>query len=312
MSDANRGDAGGAGGGAAGAGGAGAAGAGAAGAAAAGAAGGGDGKIIDAGGAGGAGAGAGAGAAGGEGAAAAGDWPSDWREKMAGGDAKRLAELGRYSSPQAVDDARRAAAERIAKGELKPPKPGEGATPEQVAEWRKSQGIPESPDKYEMPKGLVVGDADKPFVEGFLKTMHDQDATPGEVQRALGWWQQHQEAQRTATLEADQTFKDQNVQALQKEMGADFKRNMTVVGQFLKEAPEGVSETLMGARGPDGRLLAANAKFIGWLTNMALEKTPKMMGDTTSDYWKKGETGAKLQERYRVLTNAKLGVAGQN
>jgi hypothetical protein len=259
----------------------------------------------------------------------AGDWPTDWREKMAGGDAKRLAELQRYTSPQAVDDARRAAAERISKGDLRQPKPeGAEATPEKLAEWRKAQGIPEAPDKYEMPKGLVVGDADKPIVDGFLKTMHEQDATPGEVQRALGWWQAHQEAQREAMLEADSTYRDQNVEALQREMGPEFRRNMKMAEEFLKDTPAGVYDAIGKARGPDGRLLFANAQVLSWFTNMALAKNPqaavmgmtgpaanaameteisgleKQMGDFNSDYHK-GPNRDKLQARYRELITAR-------
>lgn len=256
---------------------------------------------------------------------------------MAGGDEKRLAKLGRYASPTAVAEALRNAEERLSKGDFKIAKPeGDDATPEKLAEWRKGQGIPETHDKYELklPQGVVVGEADKPLLDGFLKSMHGQDATPGEVNRAVSWYFEQQEAQRQATLEADQTYKDQNIELLQKEMGADFKRNMRLVGEFLKDAPEGVAEKIMGGRGPDGRLFAADAKVISWLTNMALEKNPiasvmggggsaavqaletelagleKQMGDPKSDYWKKGEVGQKLQARYRELTAAKGAAAG--
>src|SRR3546814_3644725 len=48
------------------------------------------------------------------------------------------------------------------------------ATPEQIAEWRKEQGIPEKPEDYDLKfdNGLVIGEADKPLVAEFLKASH--------------------------------------------------------------------------------------------------------------------------------------------
>jgi hypothetical protein len=45
------------------------------------------------------------------------------------------------------------------------------AKPEQVAEWRKNNGIPESPEKYDfnLPDGLVMGEADLNVARKFLK-----------------------------------------------------------------------------------------------------------------------------------------------
>ena len=83
---------------------------------------------------------------------------------------KKLKKLGRYASPQAALDALFNAQARISSGELKAPLK-EDATPEEKAAWRAENNIPETPDKYELKlsDGLIVGDADKPLVDDFLK-----------------------------------------------------------------------------------------------------------------------------------------------
>src|SRR5215471_1543289 len=107
----------------------------------------------------GAGAGAGTGSGSGAGAAAdrgagagagsaVGDRPwygEDWRERLAGSDAKKLDQLKRYADPSAFASAHFGLTDRIARGELKAPaKPlAADATAEQKTEWRKEQGLPE-------------------------------------------------------------------------------------------------------------------------------------------------------------------------
>lgn len=249
---------------------------------------------------------------------------------MAGGDDKMLAELGRYDSPKAVNDARRAAALRIEKGDIRPPRPADDAPPEQLAEWRKGRGIPETHEGYklELGEGVVVGEADKPLLESFLKSMHGKDATPAEVNRAAAWYFEQQEAQREARENADAEYRAEQEEILRKDMGADFRRNVRIVNEFLQGAPPGVAEKIMGGRDHTGRLFAADAAVISWLTNLALERNPiasvvsgsgpaaiaametelagleKMMGDQKSEYWK-GPKAAANQERYRQLITAK-------
>src|SRR5688572_23894721 len=94
------------------------------------------------------------------------DWPADWRQKLAGEDKKTLERLGRMASPADLLKSYRALEQKISAGELKKGLP-ENATPEQVAEWRREQGLPEKPEGYlenlSLPDGVVLGEADKPM-----------------------------------------------------------------------------------------------------------------------------------------------------
>src|SRR5690349_11821180 len=77
-----------------------------------------------------------------------GPWGDDWREKLANGDDKKLKALGRFASPEALWAAQEEAQRKISEG-LKPKaKPGEKATAEEWAAWRKDNNIPEAVDDY--------------------------------------------------------------------------------------------------------------------------------------------------------------------
>ena len=109
-------------------------------------------------------------------------WPPDWRKTVSKDDAKVLARLERYASPEAAMQALIAAQNRIAAGELKPVL-GKNATPEQIAEYRAALGIPDAPDKYDLGK-----DAPKVAPEMLsvvLKHAHEANQTPDQVKATL-------------------------------------------------------------------------------------------------------------------------------
>lgn len=237
-----------------------------------------------------------------------------------------MTHLGRYQSPEAVYDALRAAQVKIDSGQLKAKLP-DNATPEQMAEYRKDNGIPEAPDKYDLtlPDGLVIGEADKPLVDSFLKDMHGNNATPAEVKRALTWYYRQQDAQRLATEEADAQYKADSLVELGKRHGGEAKRNVTMVDAFLAGLDPKVKDAILGARLPNGRKAGADPDFIDFLLDQARFRNPipssiggssdthiktaearltelnKMMGDRTSPYWR-GAEAQKLQQEFRDIT----------
>ena len=73
----------------------------------------------------------------------------DWRTRLAGGDEKELKRLSRFASEADVYKAYRELEKKKSSGELKQAL-SKDATPEQIAEWRKENGIPETPDKYDL------------------------------------------------------------------------------------------------------------------------------------------------------------------
>lgn len=201
------------------------------------------------------------------------DWAPDWRLKMAGGDEKVAKSLERFASPKEVHNSWKALQQRLSTGELVSKLPKD-AKPEDVAKWRTENGIPEKPDAYAMPEGIVVGDLDKPGVDMFLASMHEANATPAQVQAGLKTYYQIKEDAIAAQAEADVAHRDEVADTLRAEWGADYRGNINGINAFLEMAPEGIKDKLLSARMADGRAVANDPAFMGWLAQVAREVNP--------------------------------------
>lgn len=234
--------------------------------------------------------------------------------------------LKRYASPAAVADALANARDLIAKGQTRQPLAAD-ATDEQKAEYRKANNIPEAPDKYDttLPDGLVIGEADKPMVDGFLKYAHDQNWEPERVKQGLSWHFAEQNRLREAQFEKDATTKQEVVTGLREEYGPDYKRQVRAADDMLDSVSPEFKTNLMQARMPDGTLVGANPQAVRWLINTALQVNPfativpgtgggsvataqaemaalrAEMGDEKGPYWK-GPLAKGKQDRFLELT----------
>lgn len=211
-------------------------------------------------------------------AAAPADWPEDWRAKLSDGDEKTLKKLERYQSPKDVAKALRALEAKMSSGQVE--KLTEDATPEQVAAWRKDNGIPEKPEGYlETLKGLVIGDDDRPVVDSFLTAMHGDNVKPDTVAKALDWYYKSQEAAIADQAAKDKEYKAKSEDALRSEWGSEYRGNVNAIRAFLDTAPpdgDGVPmiDLLMGARLSDGTALGDNPAAMKWLSRLASDANP--------------------------------------
>lgn len=258
--------------------------------------------------------------------ASGGKWPDKWRDELAGGDEKARQRLERFAAPTDIFKSFRALEQRVSSGDLKAnvPFPEKGTAEEQTA-WRKEQGVPETHDKYELklPEGFVIGEADKPLVDGFLKDMHADNASPAAVNRAVNWFFKNRDTQMKANQEATSKVRQETEDALRGEWGNDYRKNDDVIDGLLSEtlADEELRKDIADAR-------KLNPGLSKWLLGVALQLNPagtilpntggntvqaisdeitslkKMMGDQNSEYWK-GPKATANQARYRELTAAK-------
>jgi hypothetical protein len=201
-------------------------------------------------------------------------FPEDWRKQLSKGEEKVLKRLERYASPVAVAEALINAQDRIAKG-IKPGLPAD-ATEEQVKEYRAAVGIPEKPEDYkiELGEGRVIGEDDKPLVDQFLKDMHAVNAPPALVNAFLKSYYDQQDAALEAREDKDVEQATATKQALREEYGPEVKAHMQAIVGMLASAPEGVADTLKGARGPDGTLLLNDPNTVRWLVHTAKALNP--------------------------------------
>lgn len=221
------------------------------------------------------GEGGGASAAGNKGAEEQSYWPKDWRQRWAKDDSKRLNVLSRYASPEAAFDAMVAAQDKIRSGEHKRP-PGKDATPEQLAEWRKDHGIPESHDKYDLKfdSGLVVGKEDQPVVDEFLKRAHATNMSNDNVKATIEWYYDEVKRQADARQQQDVAQAKDTEDVLRQEWGGEYRGNLNMITSLLTQFPETVRDAIKAARLPDGRGLFNDPDVLRGFAAMAREVNP--------------------------------------
>lgn len=206
-------------------------------------------------------------------------WPDDWRQRIAGEDKSALKTLERLNDPKALFDKVKNLEKKLNEKTSAPQRPGKDAKPEEVAEYRKALGIPETPDGYladlKLDGGKVLGDADKPIAESFAAALHEVDAPPAAVAKAVDWYFQHMEKVATAEAEADDAFKAENITTLKEDWGpVDFKRNINAIDTLFTDAPSEVKDLLLGGRTADGKRLGDDARVIRFLAKLATEINP--------------------------------------
>ena len=169
---------------------------------------------------------------------------------------------------------------QISAGELRAPlkPPAADATPEQVAAWRKEQGLPEKPGDYiaglKLANGVVPGEADKPLLDAVADMAHKGNYDQKTVNDFVGKYYELQDQLTAQRAEADQDLRIASEQALIQQMGPDFKRNMNALQSFWREQPDGMVGLVLGARTPDGRVIGDLPEVTSWLVNLSRELNP--------------------------------------
>lgn len=260
------------------------------------------------------------------------DWPADWAEKIAGDDAKELARLKRLgSSPKDVYRAYRSLETKLSSGQLKSAKPADGAAPEEVAAWRKENGIPDSPEGYvpDLGNGVVLGEADKPLLDGFKATALNANMTPAQFNETLKWYYAELDQFNAQREQQDTAYHAEAEDTLRKEWGNDYRPNINAINNITALAPEGVAERFLAGRTADGKKIGDDPGIIKWLAAIAKEFNPaaayipvgtaapgKAIGDRLSEikgmmgteaYWK----NPAIQEEFRQLTEAQERYSGR-
>jgi len=202
-------------------------------------------------------------------------WPADWQQKLAGDDKEALKTLSRFTDPTALFKSYEAMRAKMASGELKAPL-AKDAKPEEVAAWRKANGIPEAPDKYELKleDGLVIGEPDKPLVDEYLKVAHALNQTPEQASANVGWYLQMQRQQEEVLTENNLKARSACEEELRAEWGQEYKANLNAIGSLLDGAPEGVKATVLSAKTIDGTNALNQPNVMRWLASLSREINP--------------------------------------
>jgi hypothetical protein len=256
-----------------------------------------------------------------------GTWPEDWRKEFAGDDEKAIKRFERYASPRDVANALLAAQNKIRSGELTT-KLSDNPSDDELAEWRKDNGIPEKADAYEVSigEGVVIGDEDKPLVDAFLKRAHDSNMTNDQANAALGTYFEMKQQEMEARNDADHQAQLSGEDELRAEWGNEFRRNINVLhghldsimdqetkdamlnGRLADGTPIGSSPLILKALlntalqiNPSGTIVPAGGGDLGQGINDEIASIEKTMRENRQEY----NNNAGMQERYRQLLSAK-------
>lgn len=257
-------------------------------------------------------------------AAPDGFWNAGWRERLAGGDEKTLAQLSRYASPEAIWQKARALEQRVSAGELKPVLP-KNAKPEEVAAYREAMGIPAEAKAYDL-KGVQIDEADQPLISHVLAAAHGANATTEQVKAIVGVWPKLKADALAAQTEADGRKRTEAEDNLRAEWGPEFRRNMGLVHQLLDGTGDATTkDAILNGRLADGTPIGSSPAALKMLLGVALKDNPSGTvvpggsGDpaatiqseidkietsmrTNREAYNKDE---KMQERYRNLLQAR-------
>lgn len=204
--------------------------------------------------------------------AAKGYWPDDWQSRLAGEDKDALKQLGRYASPEDIWKKARALEKKLSSGEVKAVLPKD-PKPEEITAWRKENGIPEAPEKYDL--GLKIPKEDTELVGTFLKSAHAANFTPAQAKAGVEAYYEIRKAQVEAAVARDHEQRQSTLDALNEEWGPQFRRNVNIIeGTILAKFPESVRDLVKNARLPDGTALFNSVDAVKGLAALALELNP--------------------------------------
>lgn len=173
----------------------------------------------------------------------------------------------------------------IASGAHKKPQvPGKDASPEVLAAYREANGIPASPDAYDLTldNGVVFGDEDASSLEFIKGVSHELGLNNDQVKEIASKWAEFKEAEivhfHNQEKKQDSEFYAQQSAELRSLWGDDsaIEQNAALVKTLFDNIDGGVDayEALISGRDGDGNLIANNAKILNALHQLAIRELP--------------------------------------
>lgn len=187
-------------------------------------------------------------------------WRDDWRETLAKGDDKLLSKLNRF---QSVDNVFRSYIDMERKMSAKALPLPEGASDEEVAQFRKNWNIPDKPEGYGIkpPEGFSKPETED--LNAFLADMHAAHVPPNIVHKATESYfrLRQQEEQQLYNAAVDQTIA--NKAELKAEMGKDYDRHVRIANaELVARIGADKAKALPAIVLADGTLLGDNPDFV--------------------------------------------------
>lgn len=278
----------------------------------------------------------------GDGAAAAQpSWDADhWRGTWAGNDDKKKAWADRRTDIKVALDSAFQADQKIAElsAVAKTVLPKD-ATPEQIAAYRKDNGIPDKAEGYieSLPAEVkaTLDDQDKAILTPYLSLMQKHNLSPQAAAEFMGLRQAEMDRWAEERVAADAKVRQQTEDSLRGDWGSNYRAEINNINNMLSGAPQEVRDMLFDARLPDGRGALAVPETLRWFAQLARMTNPyqvpvggdggsldakgvdgrineiegwmgaKPGSDTYNKYWKSDKVQGELRELYTARDNMK-------
>lgn len=211
------------------------------------------------------------------------DKPVDWRAAIA--DEKLRERANRFNS---LDDVLKNNVDLLSERDrLRNTgifRPGDEASDEDVAAYRKAMGIPDSPEGYEFPQGDDITDEQKASQEAWSKHFHELGISGTQAKSLIEAVQRGAEEAQQRQIEADRELAEQTTAALKKEWGADFDHNKELANRAAEKMFGEDFEDIRSLETKDGRFILDDARLLRALARygreMAADNPSDMMDDT--------------------------------
>jgi hypothetical protein len=208
---------------------------------------------------------------------------ADWRARFAGEDTKALETLARFKTEGDFFKTFQEQQKTLSK-RAEPTRLPENAKPEQIAEFRKSYGLPElggdaKPEafmeayKIAIPQGYEASNVEKGLLGDFAKLAYEKGMDPAAVKASTDFFLQQQVANQQALNKINEERQGEWRKSLQAELGKDYQPLIDAgdayLNQLFAETPQ-VKDELLNATLPGGGKLHSHPAFIKMVTEQAL------------------------------------------
>ena len=160
--------------------------------------------------------------------------PGDWRASIADDKVRKLAD--RYTSPAELA---KALAEANSEMSKRIKLPGEGASEEEVAKYRKSIGVPEKSEAYvinrpeHVAEDIFKSDAAQATFNGLRAAAHQHNLSQTQLDGLTNWYFGHEAELLQNVAKADEQHMASAEAALRKEWGKDYDLNLAYANEAL-------------------------------------------------------------------------------
>lgn len=200
----------------------------------------------------------------------------------------------------------------------------ENPTEEQLKEYREANGIPETPEGYELQlaDGLVLGEDDNRIMGDVFKAAHEMNLPSEQINTLTNAMLQARQREEQAYIEQDGLDLQNAQRQLRENWGHDYQSNVNMIRGLMEQLPEAVRDDFMSARLPNGMAMFSSPQVANFFADMARKVNPsatvvpnsdnplqsineeikKLEGKMGTDEWYKD---AQSQKRYQDLVTAR-------